>query len=425
MLDINFIRENIDLVKKAVKEKAVEVDIDQLLEIDTKRRELITQVETLRQQRNTAAKNRDIEKGKEVKEKLDSLEESLKAEEDRFKHLMLYIPNIPAADAPVGPNADSNIELKKWGEIKEFDFEIKDHVTLGKSLDIIDLEAGVKTSGFRGYYLKNQGAKLHWAVLQFALDKITESGFVQMVPPTLVHDRALVGSGHLPKEKNNIYQISNPGKLENGEEIKNPLFLVGTSEPSLLAYYLDATLNETELPIKICALTHCYRSEIGDYGRDTKGLYRVHEFDKVEQVVICQNDLELSEKIFKDMQEISESILQDLGIPYHIVATSTGDMGAGKYRMNDIESWMPGRGKYGETHSNSNLTDWQARRLNIKVKTKDGQTAFAYTLNNTVIASPRILIAILENFQQKDGSVKIPEILQKYTGFSEIRPKNE
>jgi seryl-tRNA synthetase len=423
MLDINFIRENTEIVKKAVKEKAVNVDINKLLEIDQGRRDLISKVDELRQQRNIAAKERDIEKGKKVKEQLDGLEEELRGVEEKFSELMLFVPNIPAADAPVGPDADSNQEISKWGEIPEFEFEIKDHIELGKSLNIFDLEAGVKVSGFRGYYLKNEGAKLHWAVLQFALDKIIQAGFSQMVPPTLVHDRALLGSGHLPKEKDNIYQISNPGKLESGEEIKNPLFLVGTSEPSLLAYYLDTTLNEEDLPIKVCALTHCYRSEIGDYGRDTKGLFRVHEFDKVEQVVICKNDLEQSEDFFKQMQQISESVLQDLGIPYHVVATSTGDMGAGKYRMNDIEAWMPGRNKYSETHSCSNLTDWQARRLNLKLKTKTGETFYVFTLNNTVIASPRILIAILENFQQADGSIKVPEVLQKYTGFSEIKPK--
>ncbi|TSC65631.1 MAG: Uncharacterized protein CEO21_367, partial [Microgenomates group bacterium Gr01-1014_80] len=203
----------------------------------------------------------------------------------------------------------------------------------------------------------------------------------------------------------------------------NPLYLVGTSEPSLLAYYMDTTLRDDELPIKVCAMTHCYRSEIGDYGKDTRGLYRVHEFDKVEQVVICRNNLEESEKMFNQMQDISEKILQELGLPYHIVASSTGDMGAGKYRMNDIETWMPSREGYGETHSNSNLTDWQARRLNLKFKTTDGQTYFCYTLNNTVVASPRILIPLLENFQAEDGSVKIPEVLQKYTNFSEIRPK--
>lgn len=423
MLDINYIRENKDIVKKAISDKGMNLDVDKLLDVDNRRRELIQKVDELRQARNQAAHEKDIEKGREVKGKLEGLEKELREVEEEYGQLMLYVPNIPSSDSPIGPNSDSNQEVSKWGDIPEFEFEVKDHVALGKSLDIIDLEQGVRVSGFRGYYLKNEGALLHWAVLRFALDKIQKAGFKLMAPPTLVHESALVGSGHIPFSRENTYQISNPGKLETGEEIKNPVFLTGTSEPSLLAYYADKTLSESELPIKVCALTHCYRSEIGDYGRDTKGLYRVHEFDKVEQVIITRNNLEESEEHFKAMQKISEEILQDLGIPYHVVATSTGDMGAGKYRMNDIEAWMPGRGKYGETHSNSNLTDWQARRLNLKFK-KDGESVYCYTLNNTVIASPRILIAILENFQQKDGSIKIPDVLVPYTGFTEIKPKN-
>lgn len=423
MLDLNFIRENIDVVKKAVKDKGINLDIDALLETDKKRRALITEIDELRQQRNIAAKNKDIEKGKKIKEELSSLESKLKEEEEKYNELVLWVPNIPSGDSPIGPNSDSNVEILKWGEIPKFDFEIKDHIALGKNLEIIDLEQGVKVSGFRGYYLLNEGALLQWAVLNFALDKILASGFKPMIPPTLVHEQTLIGSGHFPFGKENIYQIGNPGKNESGEEIKNTLYLTGTSEPSLLAYFIDKTLSEDDLPIKICALTHCYRSEIGDYGKDTKGLYRVHEFDKVEQIIICKNDLKESEELFKEMQQISELILQELEIPYHVVATSTGDMGAGKYRMNDIEAWMPGRGKYGETHSCSNLTDWQARRLNTRFKTKNGEVNYCYTLNNTVIALPRILIPLLENHQQKDGSVKIPKALQKYTGFSEIKPK--
>ncbi len=422
MVDIKFIRENTDTVKKAVEEKGIDLNVDRLLEMDDKRRDLLSKVETLRAERNQVAQARDIERGRAIKEELDVLETELKEVEERYQHMMIYVPNIPASDAPVGPNSDSNEEIKKWGEIPQFDFTVKDHVELGKALDILDLEAGTKASGFRGYYLKGQGAILHWAVLQYAMKKIQEKGFTMMVPPTLVHEKVLKGSGHFPFGAENIYQISNPGKLESGEEIKNPMYLTGTSEPSLLAYFMDKTLDEKDLPQKVAAMTTCYRSEVGDYGRDTKGLYRVHEFTKVEQVVICKNDLEESERYFNQMQAISEELLQDLEIPYHIVATSTGDMGAGKYRMNDIESWMPGRGKYGETHSNSNLTDWQARRLNLKVKLADGTTAHAYTLNNTVIASPRILIAILENHQQSDGSVKIPKVLQPLTGFAEIRP---
>ncbi len=423
MLDINYIRENPDLVKKAVKDKALEINIDELLDSDQKRRELLAEVENLRAKRNIAAKTRNIEKGKEIKVALKELEENLKKTEERFWYLMLYVPNIPAPDAPVGPNADFNKEVSKWGEIPEFDFEAKDHIALGGMLGILDLEQGVKVSGFRGYYLKNEGAILHWAILRFALDKILAAGFNLIVPPTLVHEDVLVGSGHFPFGKENVYQILNPGKLETGEEIKNPLFLTGTSEPSLLAYFMDKTLKEEELPVKVCALTQCYRSEVGDYGKDTKGLYRIHEFTKVEQVVICKNDLAESEEWFGKMQKISEEILQELDVPYHVIANSTGDMGAGKYRMNDIEAWMPGRGKYGETHSNSNLGSWQARRLNMKFKSKDGKTYYPFTLNNTVIASPRILIAILENFQTKNGSIKIPQALTAYTNFSEIKPK--
>lgn len=423
MLDIDFIRKNPDLIKKAVADKAINLDVDQLLKVDEKRRELIYKVDELRQQRNEAANDRDIEKGRQVKSELEGLADDLRVAEEDFTNLMLMVPNIPAADSPVGSDSDSNVEILKWGEIPEFNFKPRDHIELGKSLDIIDLEQGTKVAGFRGYYLKSEGAKLHWAVLNYALDQITKQGFVPLVPPTLVHERVLIGSGHFPSGKENIYQISNPGKLQTGEDIKNPVYLSGTSEPSLLAYFSDKVLSINELPIKVCALTQCYRSEIGDYGRDTKGLYRVHEFTKVEQVVICQDNLEESEALFEAIQFYSEGLLQELGIPYHVVNTSTGDMGIGKYKMHDIEAWMPGRGLYGETHSNSHLTQWQARRDNIRYKKADGSVVYCQTLNNTVIASPRILIAILENFQQKDGSVKIPEVLIPYTGFSEIKPK--
>ncbi len=423
MLDINFIRENKDLVNKAIKNKGIELDLDELLLLDGKRRELISKVEDLRRQRNEAAEKRDVEKGRQIKESLAVLEKILKKEEDRFTHLMLFVPNIPAPDAPLGPNAESNKELYKWGEIPNFSFKPKSHVELGKILDIVDLEQGVKVSGFRGYYLKNEGAILHQAVLRYAFDKILESGFIPMVPPTLVHEKALIGSGHFPFGKENIYQIANPGKLETGGEIKNPLFLTGTSEPSLLAYFMDKILKEEDLPIKVCALTHCFRSEVGDYGKDTKGLYRIHEFDKVEQVIICKNDLSESEDLFKMMQTISELLLKELNIPYRVVDVCTGDMGAGKYRMVDTESWMPSRGKYSETHSNSNLTDWQSRRLNMKFRKKDGQALYCYTLNNTVIASPRILIPILELNQKEDGSLVIPKALVPYANIEVVYPK--
>lgn len=410
MLDINYIRENIEIVKKAVEEKGIRLDIDELVALDTKKRALIAEVDEMRRAKNLAAAARDIEKGKSVKIKLDTLESSLRSIEGEFDELILNVPNIPSPSSPVGSDASANIEVAKWGEIPQFDFPIKDHVELGKALGILNLEIGTKTSGFRGYYLVGKGAILHWALLQLALQKIVDAGFTPLVPPTLVKKEVLVGSGHFPFGKDNIYKIDGEGDI----------FLTGTSEPSLLAYYKDTTIDEKDLPIKLCALTHCYRSEVGDYGKDTRGLYRVHEFDKVEQVVICKNDSAIAKDWFDKMQKISEELLQDLGLSYRVVSTSTGDMGAGKFEMNDIETWMPGRGKYGETHSNSNLTDWQARRLNLRLKTKEGKVEYCYTLNNTVLASPRIIIAILENFQQPDSSIKIPEVLHKYTGFTTL-----
>ncbi|MDP3994519.1 MAG: serine--tRNA ligase [bacterium] len=422
MLDIKFIRENPEKVKKAIQDKVINLDLDQLLDCDRKRRDFLVRVEELRRQRNEVAREKNIEKGKKIKQELGDLEKELKEVEQKFEELMLLVPNIPVADTPIGPDSKSNKEVAKWGKAPKFTFPVKDHVQLGRLLDIIDFEAGAKVSGFRGYYLKNEGALLHWAVLNFALEKIKSYGFTPLVPPTLVHQFVLIGSGHFPFGEKDIYQIANPGKLGSGEEIKNPVYLTGTAEPSLLAYFADKTLSEKDLPIKVCALTQCYRSEVGDYGRDVKGLYRVHEFTKVEQVVICRNNLEESEEHWRQMQSISEEILHELELPYHVVQNSTGDMGAGKYRMYDIETWMPARGDYGETHSNSNLTDWQARRLKIKVRNQ-GELNYCYTLNNTVLASPRILIAILENYQQKDGSVLIPKALQKYTGFDKISPK--
>ncbi|OGH15702.1 MAG: serine--tRNA ligase [Candidatus Levybacteria bacterium RIFCSPHIGHO2_02_FULL_37_10] len=431
MIDIKIIRENPQLVQKAAKDKNVDVNAEHILAIDKKHKELSIAVQKLREKRNILISSmkgkpttQQIEKGKILKEKLEEEEHALKAVGDELKTWLLKIPNIPAEDTPIGPDNKSNKEIRRWGKIPKFDFSIKDHMEIGKNLDIIDFVAGAKVSGFRGYYLKNEGALLHWAVLNFAFAKMISQGFVPMVPPTLIHEGVLLGSGHFPFGKQDIYQITNPGKLESGSEIKNPVYLGGTSEPSLLAYFADKTLAERELPIKVFALTQCYRSEVGSYGKDIKGLYRVHEFMKVEQVVICKNDLKESEKLHQEMQSISEEILQELNLPYRVVQNSTGDMGAGKYKMFDIETWMPARENFGETHSNSNLTDWQARRLNMKFKDQKGIINYCYTLNDTVIASPRILIAILENYQQKDGSVLIPKILQKYLNKEKITPKN-
>ena len=417
MLDINFIRENPEIVKEAVKKKYIELDIDRLLGVDKKRRSLIQENESLKSEQNNLsremAKRKDdngIKKASELKERIKSVKDNLYVVQEEYDDLMLLVPNIPAEDTPVGPNDSSNKVISEWGNKPKFDFKIKDHIELGSNLDIIDLENGVKVSGFRGYYLKNEGAALHLAILWHAYQKIIKEGFNLLMGPTLVKEFVLTGSGHFPFGKEEIYQI--------GDE---PIYLTGTSEPTLLAYFSDKTLKEEELPVKVCGLSSCYRSEAGSYGKDAIGLYRLHEFMKVEQGILCKNDMNESEKWLNEMRRISEEILRELKLPYRVVQNSTGDMGAGKYKMYDIETWMPGRDKYSETHSDSSLTDWQARRLNIKYKDSEGKTKFVHTLNNTVIASPRILIAILENCQRKDGSVEMPEALHKYLGFKEIR----
>jgi len=433
MLDIKFIRENPDEVKEACRKKQVKVDIDLLLEVDKKRRELLQALEDMRAQKNRA--NEEIQQAKDKKEKeviilkmqeLDKNSDRITNEfqeiDREFQELILLVPNIPSKDSPVGPDEKSNKEVERWGELPKFDFKIKDHIQLGKELNLIDIETGSKIGGFRGYYLKNEAVLLHLALMWYAINKLREKEFTLFVPPTILREFALIGSGHFPFGREEVYQIGNPGRLESGENIKEPLFLAGTAEPSLLAYYADKIFDEKDLPIKMCGISQCYRSEAGSYGKDTKGLYRLHEFMKVEQVVICRADIEESNKWLEEMRNISQEILKDLKLPHRVILMCTGDMGAGKYKMYDIETWMPSHNAYGETHSDSNLTDWQTRRLNMRYRDKSGEIKFAYALNNTVIASPRILIAILENYQQKDGSVKVPEVLQKYIGIKEIHP---
>lgn len=427
MLDIKFIKQNTEKVKMAAKVKHINIDIDLLLELNDERVDLLVKIEKLRAEKNENAdsinklsndkkeeREKLVGKGKAIKEELNVLEGQHREVDKKFQELMLFVPNIPSVESPVGDSDQENVEVKQWGNIPHFDFPLKNHVELGEDLDLLDLEIGSKVAGYRGYYLKNEAVLLHFAVLSYALNKLIQKGFTPFVPPTLVNEFALIGSGHFPFGKDEIYQIANPGKLESGQATVSPVYLAGTAEPSLLAYYSDKVLNGKDLPIKACGQSQCYRSEIGSYGKDTKGIYRIHEFMKVEQVVICKDDIEESNKWLEEMRGISEEILEDLGLPYRVLNICTADMGAGKYKMYDIETWMPARNSYGETHSDSNLTDWQTRRLNIKYVDENGEKKYAYALNNTAIASPRILIAILENYQQKDGSIKIPEVLKPY-----------
>lgn len=447
MLDIKFIRDNVDKVKQAIADKRVDLDLDRLLDLDAQRRTVLAEVENLQSTKNAFNKElptlaEDEKKAKILEmQELDSrqtgLKEQLRAIEAEFNELMLYVPNIPSPESPVGKDDTENVPWSYWSEgtgkvdpkdtekvalvPKKFDFEPKDHVALGTSLDLVDFDRGVEVSGFRGYYLKNEAVIMQNALFMHAIKKLREKGFTLMQTPTLVREFALIGSGHFPAGKAEVYQVGNAAKLE--DETKEQTYLAGTSEPSLIAYYANQIIDESDLPIKLVGISPCYRSEVGSYGKDAKGLYRVHEFQKVEQVIICKADIYESEKWLEALREVSEELLQDLKLSYRVLNICTGDMGPGKYKMYDIETWMPGRDNYGETHSDSNLTDWQARRLNIRYRGADGQIRFAYTLNNTAFASPRILIAILENYQQADGSVAVPEILQAAVGEKVIKPK--
>lgn len=410
MLDINYIREHLDKVKKSVEARKADVDVEKLLKLDVERRELIVKVDDLRAKRNEAAKARDKGLGVRVKEELQELEKKLSEIEKQYNSLMLQVPNILLDEVPIG-DASKNKIIAKEGKPPKFSFKPKDHIELGKLLNIIDFERGVKVGGFRGYYLKNEGARLHWAVLNFAFDHLTQKGFQAVVPPVINRRFALVGGGQSPWGEEDTYKV--------GDED----FLVGTAEIPLMAMHSDETFDFKDLPKKYVGMSACFRTEIGSYGKDTKGLYRVHEFYKVEQVVLCEADEQESLGFFEDLQDNSEDILQEIGLPYQVVCLSSEDMGKKAALTYDIETWMPGRGGYGETHSNSIVLDFQTRRLKIKYRDKNGEVKFCHALNNTAIASPRILIALLENFQQENGSVKIPEVLQKYTGFSEIKPE--
>jgi len=431
MLDINFIRENKKKVSQTIIDKGIELNLEYLLEIDKKRRVLKCEIDELREKRNEISHKmkeggRDdklIKNGREIKKLLSGIEDKFRKIEDEYNRLMLHVPQIPSSDTPVGEDENDNKEVKKVGKKTKFSFKAKDHIELGRILDILDLKRGVKVSGFRGYFLKNEGVLLHFAVLWFALKKLIEKGFIPMITPTLAKDYTLYGTGWFPFDMDNIYKVIPAGKLKLDTKKKEGTNLVGTAEVSLCGYHSNEILNEEELPVKICGYSQCYRSEIGSYGKDTRGLYRIHEFAKVEQVILCKNDFKESDKWFEALRKIAEDILKELNLPYRVVQMCTKEMGAGEYKMYDIETWMPGRKGYGETHSCSNLGDWQARRLNIKYKNKEGRIKYVHTLNNTAIASPRILIAVLENNQQKDGSVKVPKVLQKMVGKKVLEPK--
>lgn len=413
MVDINDIRNRIDEYKKACQNKNIIVDIDRLLEVDEKRKELLKKQDELNAERNTVSKSirslqgeekqNAIEKGKQLKDDIENLKQPIEEVLEEYNKLMLMMPGIPLDKVPIGKTDEDNIEIEKWGEPREWKKGMKTHYELGDKLDLMDFtQAANCVSGSRFYFLKNGGALLEQAVIQYTIHKLVKKGYSFFVPPTLVKYEAMMGTGYLPGGEEQAYFIE-----------KDNLFLTGTAEVPLVAYYMNKTLKEENLPIKMIGYSPCYRREAGTYGKDTKGLYRVHQFVKVEQVIICKNDPEESEKHHKELLENSKEIMKDLELPFRVVDVCTGDMGQGQLYKNDIETYMPSRKSYSETHSCSTFHEFQARRLNIKYKGKNGKK-FAHTLNNTAIASPRVLIPLLEHYQNDDGTITIPKVLKPY-----------
>ncbi|MEK7616977.1 MAG: serine--tRNA ligase [Patescibacteria group bacterium] len=426
MLDINFIRENLEKVKKAVKDKKLEVDLDKLLKLDGERRKLTTDVDELRAKKNEAAKKKDIEAGKKIKSELNELEKKLHEVEKQWQDLMYQIPNVPVEGVPEG-DASNNKILRKEGEPTKFEFTPKDHVELGEILDIIDIPRAAKVSGTRFGYLKNEGVLLEFALVQLAIETLRKEKFIPIIPPALLKKEITDGLGYWHGKIDDEHTAN-----ENYYYLPTDnLYLIGTGEHVIVSMHSDEVLDEKELPKKYVAFSPCFRREAGSYGQDTKGIFRVHQFDKVEMVAFVKPEDDETER--GKMLSIAEDLMKRLGLPYQVVQLASGDLSFPGAETKDIETWIPSQGKFRETHSISTTTDFQARRLNIKYEIppvfSNGSIAsqplkgYVHILNGTCFAIGRMIIAILENFQREDGSVKIPEVLQKYTGFSEITPK--
>ncbi len=430
MIDLEDLRKRPKMYQDAADKKNIIIKIGEFLKLDDLRRELIVFVEDMRAKKNSVSKKIPTMKGeekeialKEMKElsaTLKEKEDALTKAEDSWKLMQLRLPTIPLDTVPVGKSDADNKEVRKVGEIRDFGFHPKDHVTLGEELDLFDIPRGVKLGGSRSYFLKGDGARLHRAILAYTADHLVKKGWILFDPPLMVERKFLMGSGFLPGAEEQIYAVG--VQKEEGATLEDDgLSLIGTSEVSVMGYHSDEVLEAKDLPKKYCGLSSCFRREAGTYGKDTKGLYRIHQFEKVEQVVLCEANIDHALSLFEEIRTNAEEILQALELPYRIMDVCTGDMGQGKVFMQDIETWMPSREGYGETHSCSYLGDFQTRRLNIKYIDAEGNRRFAHSLNNTCIASPRILIPILELYQNRDGTVTVPEVLRPYmNGMSVI-----
>lgn len=415
MLDIKFIRENRDLVKNAAIKKHITVDVDKLISVDNERLVLLRDIEESRTEQNTqsgiiqkltdpAERELSINNMRTLKEALKEKESAYKKVYDKWYDLMLKIPNIPDMTVPDGDSDADNVQIKQWGEQTVFDFEPQSHVDIMQGLDMVDFERGSKVHGFRGYYLKNDAVMLSFAIWQYALEFFSDKGFSPMMPPVIVREENLYGTGHLPNEAEDVYKTQDDD------------YLAGTAEVPVMGYHSGEVLEEAQFPIKYLAFSPCYRREAGSHGKDTKGLIRVHEFYKWEQVLLCEASHEASVNYHEWINRNTEEFIESLGIPYQTVLNCGGDIGQGQVKKYDIELWVPGEKTYREISSASYFHDFQTRRFNIRYKDSEGKMRFAHSLNCTAIPTPRILVSLIENFQQADGSVRIPEVLQKYMG---------
>jgi seryl-tRNA synthetase len=435
MLDIKFIRENKDIVAAGAAKKRIAVDLDLLVSLDDKRREHQQKFDELRAEQNLASAAIGAAKTDEERQaviaRVQPLKEQLKVEEEalntvlqEWRALMLQVPNVPDISVPEGENDSQNQEVRRWspasgdrGDTPKFPFEPKSHVELMLDLGMADYERGAKVAGFRGYFLRGDGARLLWALERFVQDRFVmdtrglpagRQGFTPMIVPSMLRREPFMGTGYLPQSEEDLY------KTQDGD------YLAGTAEVATMGYYMNETIERAQLPIKFFAFSPCFRREAGSHGKDEKGVFRIHEFVKYEQVVLCEASHEVSVALHEELTANAEALLQELKLPYHVVVNCGGDLGLGQVKKYDIEAWMPSENRYRETHSSSYFHDFQTRRLNIRYRDETGTLRYAHSLNNTALAMPRILCQIVENYQQADGSVTVPEVLRPYIGTDVI-----
>ncbi len=429
MLDIAYIRENPEELKQNIINRGIDpkvADVDALLAVDTLRRKLLQELESLRAEQNTITAQIAQDKSPELiaqatqlKQQIHDKDAELDVAKKEWQERMDWMPNITHPSMPVGSDDSGNLEIKVVGEKKTFDFDARHHIDIAESLDVIDNQKSGKVSGSRFYYLKNEGALLYWGLMSLALQKLVQRGFTPMYPPVLVRERPLYGTGYFPSEVASIYAIqADEEKVEDGTQ----LYLTGTSEQAIVSYHMDDILELTDdMALKYAGISACFRSEAGSWGRDTRGIKRVHQFDKVEMIYFTTP--QTSQDYMQEALAIEEELLQELGLTYHVLEMCTGDVGMPTYRKFDVEVWMPSEQTWMETQSNSDLAQFHTRRLNIRYRTEDGSLEHPHTISATAITSTRPIAAILDTYQQPDGSVRVPDVLQQYVGKDVITPR--